>query len=85
MVVVETLVACEQTCRRYMCVLILLYTCSHTATYVSSYCYVCVFILLCVSSYCYIWVLILYLLANKQASSASDNPDQSALTRCMRP
>jgi len=26
----------------YICVLILLYICPHTATYVSSYCYICV-------------------------------------------
>ena len=58
---VQTLAACKQTCRRYMCVLVLLYTCSHTAAYVSSRCCVCVFILqyMCphtatyVSSYCY--------------------------------
>ncbi len=39
----------------YMCVLILLYTCPHTAIYVSSYCYICVlicYVLLYVSSYC---------------------------------
>ncbi len=50
----------------YICVLILLYMCPHTAIYVSSYCYICVLILLymCphtaiyVSSYCYICVLV---------------------------
>jgi hypothetical protein len=33
----------------YICVLILLYMCPHTAIYVSSYCYICVLILLYVS------------------------------------
>ncbi len=60
----------------YICVLILLHMCPHTATYVSSYCYICALILLhmclillhmyartatCVSSYCYICVLICYI------------------------
>jgi hypothetical protein len=51
----------------YICVLILLYMCPHTAIYVSSYYYICVLILLYMcphtaiymSSYCYICVLIL--------------------------
>jgi hypothetical protein len=33
-------------CECYICVLMLLYLCPHTAVYVSSYCYVCVLILL---------------------------------------
>ncbi len=51
----------------YMCVLIILYMCPHTATFVSSCYYICVLILLCmfprsttyVSSYYYVCVLVL--------------------------
>ena len=51
----------------YICVLILLYMCPHTAMCVSSCCYICVLMLLymcphtaiCVSSYCYMCVLML--------------------------
>jgi predicted ABC-type exoprotein transport system permease subunit len=39
----------------YICVLILLYMCPHTAIYASSYCYICVLILLYVSSYLNQW------------------------------
>ena len=57
---VQTLAACKQTCRRYMCVLVLLYTCPHTAAYVSSrYGCMCLHTAIYVSAYCYICVLIL--------------------------
>ena len=58
---------CYTCVRILLYVLILLHVCPHTATYVSSYCYICVLILLhvCphtatyVPSYCYMCVLIL--------------------------
>ncbi len=41
----------------YVCVLILVYMCHHTATYESSYCYMCPHTALYASSYMYVVIL----------------------------
>ena len=51
----------------YVCVLILLCMCPHTAIYVSSYCYMCVLILL-MSTYCCICVFILLCMCHHTAN-----------------